>query len=191
MITTSRQADYPIEPVFLHRHSPYEFNGETVEEEKLLTILEAARFAPSSYNNQPWHLAYATRADKEWNRFFDFLLPGNQEWCGRAAVLCVILSTEEVKRNQETQSQPTHSLDTGIFIQNLLLQAHLLEVAAHPMAGFKKETVRATFGLPTYWHPQCMVALGKFTKQAPEASNRYALAKITSRGIPEQSALTK
>ena len=83
----SRTADYPIDPMFLERWSPRAFTGEPISETDLLTMLEAARWAASSYNSQPWRFIYARRDTPHWDRFLDLLVPHNQSWvkkCVRA-----------------------------------------------------------------------------------------------------------
>jgi len=82
MSTTAngRTAAYPIDPLFLERWSPRAFTGEAMTETDLMTILEAARWAPSSYNSQPWRFIYGRRGTPAWDRIFALLNPFNQSW---------------------------------------------------------------------------------------------------------------
>ena len=88
----SRTADYPIDPLFLQRWSPRAFADEAISEHDLLTMLEAGRWAASSYNSQPWRFLYARRGTAHWQKFFDLLVPFNQSWTKDAAALVVALA---------------------------------------------------------------------------------------------------
>ena len=79
-----RTADYPIDPMFLERWSPRALTGEPIAEADLLTMLEAARWAPSCYNAQPWRFAYARRDTPSWGKFLDLLVPLNRTWAAGA-----------------------------------------------------------------------------------------------------------
>ena len=76
-----RTADHPIDPLFLDRWSPRAMSGEPIEKEELLTLFEAARWAPSSGNSQPWRFLYARRDTGHWPLFFDLLVDANKVWC--------------------------------------------------------------------------------------------------------------
>ena len=84
-----RTADHLIEPLFVRRWSPRAMTGESLSDGELLSLFEAARWAPSTYNEQEWRFLYARRDTPHWQKFFDLLVPGNQAWCGQAAVLGV------------------------------------------------------------------------------------------------------
>src|ERR1700720_2738631 len=88
----SRTADYPIDALFLERWSPRAFTGEAISTRELLTFLEAARWAPSSYNSQPWRFIYATRDSEHWKQFLGFLNDFNRSWASEAAALVIVLS---------------------------------------------------------------------------------------------------
>src|SRR5262249_35998733 len=105
-----RQAEYPIDKLFLDRWSPRAMSGEEIPESELKTLFEAARWAPSSYNNQPWRVLYARRDTLNWQTFFDLMVPPNQAWAKNAAALLVFVSKETFDFNG--QPYPTHSFDT-------------------------------------------------------------------------------
>src|SRR5437868_1543418 len=88
----SRKADYPIEELLLRRWSPRALSGEPLSEQELCTLFEAARWAPSTYNEQEWRFLYARRDTPQWQQFFELLMEANQAWCKRAAVLVVVLA---------------------------------------------------------------------------------------------------
>src|SRR5256885_16299504 len=87
-----RKADYPIEPLFIRRWSPRAMSSEALTETELMRLFEAARWAPSTYNEQEWRFLYARRDTPHWQSFFDLLMEGNQMWCRQAAVLAVVLA---------------------------------------------------------------------------------------------------
>src|SRR6267378_2468777 len=87
-----RKPDYPIEPLFVRRWSPRAMSGEPISEKEMLTLFEAARWAPSTYNEQEWRFLYARRDTPQWPRFFELLVEGNRAWCQRAALLAVVLA---------------------------------------------------------------------------------------------------
>ena len=87
-----RTADYPIEPLILKRWSPRAMSGQEVSEQELMTMFEAARWAPSSYNAQQWRALYGRRGTAHWNLFFELLGEGNKTWAKNAAVLVVFIS---------------------------------------------------------------------------------------------------
>src|SRR4051794_29422351 len=95
----SRTPDYPIEPLIYRRWSPRALSGEPLEERELMSLFEAARWAPSTYNEQEWRFLYARRDTPEWPRFFDLLMEANQAWCRNAAVLVVVLARKTFMRN--------------------------------------------------------------------------------------------
>src|SRR6185295_20245618 len=79
-----RRADHPVDNLFLDRWSPRAMSGEEIPAEDLMVLFEAARWAPSSYNNQPWRILYARRDTKHWQTFFDLLVEFNQSWVNSA-----------------------------------------------------------------------------------------------------------
>jgi nitroreductase len=154
----SRTADHPIDPLFLKRWSPRAMSGEPLSTAELMTLCEAARWAPSSGNSQPWRIAYARRETPEFASFFDLLEPGNQVWCARAAVLLVVAS-----RGVDDQGRRlgTHSFDTGAAWMSLALQGTLLGLVVHAMAGFDSARAGAVVQLPAEHTIECMVAIGR------------------------------
>jgi nitroreductase len=106
-----RTPDHPVDKIFLDRWSPRAMSGEAIPEEAIMSLFEAARWAPSSYNNQPWRILYATRNGAHWQLFFDLLVPGNQVWAKNAAALLLFIS----KKTFTFNGKPciTHSFDTG------------------------------------------------------------------------------
>jgi nitroreductase len=156
---STRKADHPIEPVFLRRWSPRAMSGQPLTEEELLTLFEAARWAPSTFNEQEWRFLYARRDTPQWPLFFGLLMEANQAWCRRAAVLVVVLARRVFKHNGKPI--PVHLFDAGSAWENLALQATTMGLVAHGMAGFDFEKARTVLNVPEHFAVAAMLALGR------------------------------
>lgn len=158
-----REAQYPIDPMFLERWSPRAFSGEVLPEEQLLTMLEAAHWAPSSYNSQPARFLYALKESADWDRFFNLLVPFNQSWVKDAGALVIIVSesTMIVPGSDKPVPSPTHSFDTGCAWGYLALQAWRSGWYAHGMVGFDMEKAFAELDLPMGFRVEAAIAIGK------------------------------
>src|SRR4051812_15504900 len=109
-----RTSNYQIDDIFLKRYSPRAMSGEKLSEDELMTLFEAARWAPSSYNIQPWRFVYAMRETPEFETLFSFLGDFNKSWCINAGALIVTISAKtSVSPKGETKDNVTHSFDTG------------------------------------------------------------------------------
>jgi nitroreductase len=154
-----RTADHPIEPIFLARWSPRAMTGESITEAELKSLLEAARWAPSTYNEQEWRFLYARRDTAHWPTFFSLLAEANQAWCGRAAVLMVALSHKVFARNGNPN--PVHTFDTGAAFENLALQGSTMGLVVHGMAGFDRSRARTALKIPDDYDVEAMIAIGR------------------------------
>ena len=154
-----RTADYQIEPLILRRWSPRAMSGEKVSEQELMTMFEAARWAPSSYNAQQWRALYALRGTEHWNLFFELLGEGNKTWAKNAAVLVVFIS----RKNFEYNNKPsiTHSYDAGSAWENFALQGCTLGLVVHGMQGFDYDRARRDLGIPDEFQLEAMAAVGR------------------------------
>ncbi len=153
-----RIADHPIDSLFLDRWSPRAMTGESISREELLTLFEAARWAPSSYNAQPWRMLYARRESKHWPVFFDLLVELNQNWAKNASALVLFISRTHFEFNGK--SAPTHSFDTGSTWENLALQGWLKGFVVHGMQGFDYEGARTALNIPEEFQVEAMAAIG-------------------------------
>lgn len=145
-----RHTDYDIDPIYLKRWSPRSFLEKEVPEEDLMRIFEAARWAPSAMNLQPWRFIIArTKADRE--KFYSFINDGNRKWCEKAPVLALIISDKQ---------DATHAFDTGAAWGYLSLQAAHQGLATHPMGGFDRERAREILNIPDNFAIQALVAIG-------------------------------
>jgi nitroreductase len=159
----ARIPDHPIDPLFLERWSPRAFDGSEVPDADLMTIFEAARWAPSAFNSQPWHFLYAKRGEADWERFLSLLIPFNQSWAQTASVLVYIVSdmTPGVDRNGVPKESSTHGFDTGAAWVSLALQATRMGYHAHGMSGIQYELARAELGLPDRYQLNAACAIGR------------------------------
>lgn len=158
-----RTADYPIDPMFLERWSPRAFTGEPLPKADLLTMLEAARWAPSCYNAQPWRFAYALRDTPSWNRFLDLLVPFNRTWAAGASALVFLFSNPMMRPpgSDKDVPSPTHSLDAGTASGYFALQANKLGWSVHGMAGFDRERAVAELKAPAGYRVEAVYAVGR------------------------------
>ncbi len=184
-----RTADHPIEPIFLDRWSPRAMSGAPVDPSDLLRLFEAARWAPSTYNEQEWLFLYARRETPQWPAFFGLLMEANQVWCVRAGVLIVVLSHKVFGRNG--MPNPVHTFDAGAAFENLALQGASMGLVVHGMAGFDRGKARATLRVPDDYEVEAMIAVGHPGDPAnlPEAirereapSGRKPVAEIAREG---------
>src|SRR4051812_38357776 len=128
-----RLAEYPVDHQFLERWSPRALSGADIPQDQLMTLFEAARWAPSDNNNQPWRFLYARRINAYWPLYLDLLTPNNQRWARHASVLAVIVSLKVFEKNGKLSR--THSFDAGAAWMCLALQASKQGLLAHAMAG--------------------------------------------------------
>jgi nitroreductase len=153
-----RRADHPIDKIFLDRWSPRAMSGEAIAEEDLMALFEAARWAPSSFNNQSWRILYARRDGEHWPLFLSLLVESNQAWANKAAALLLFISKATFDYNGKPAR--THSFDTGAAWENLALQAMLRGYVAHGMQGFDYDRARTDLGVPDEYQVEAMIAVG-------------------------------
>jgi nitroreductase len=151
-------AAYPIEPLLQRRWSPRAFSPRPVEREVLLSLFEAARWAPSSYNEQPWRYVVATAENPERLREAQSVLSPGNAWAASAPVLVCTVAHLAFVRNNKPNRHALH--DLGAASENLLLQAVALGLFGHQMAGFDVEKARIVFQIPEGYEPVAMLALG-------------------------------
>ena len=160
-MTDPRISDHPIEAIFLDRTSPRAFTGAPIDDADLLSMLEAARWAPSSSNVQPWRFIYAKRDTPQWGPVFDTLMPGNQRWAEKAGALVVFISDLHMMRGGERVVSAWHAFDTGSAWMSLALQAHRMGYASHAMGGFFSDKARLNLHVPDGFDINTVVAIGK------------------------------
>jgi nitroreductase len=185
-----RKTEHGVDERFLNRWSPRAMSGGLIEKETLLGLFEAARWAPSSNNNQPWRFLYARRETDRWPLFFDLLTESNRIWAIRAAVLIVVISKTTFDYNDKPAR--THSFDAGAAWENLALQGALKGLVVHGMQGFDYDRAKETLRIPDGYQVEAMVSIGMPGRKEdlPEnlrerefPSGRKSLADVVEEGF--------
>ncbi|OHB44233.1 MAG: nitroreductase [Planctomycetes bacterium GWC2_49_10] len=158
-VTAHRKMEYPAEVLFVRRWSPRAMSGEEISDKELFTLFEAAKWAPSSYNNQPWRFHYAKRNTPGWEKLYGLMVEFNQQWTKNAAVLIVMVSKKTFDRNGKPAR--THSFDSGTAWGYLALQASLMGLFAHGMQGFDYDKAKEVLGLTDEYQVEAMAAVGR------------------------------
>ncbi|MEA3010317.1 MAG: hypothetical protein QOJ91_2009 [Sphingomonadales bacterium] len=188
-----RKSDCPVDPIFLERWSPRAFDGGEMPEADLLTLFEAARWAPSAFNSQPWRFLCARRGEPAWERFLGLLIPFNQSWAQSASVLIYILSDTLpfTDKAGEPATSHTHSYDAGAAWACLALQATRMGYQAHGMSGVDFDRAREELGVPERYRIEAAAVVGRIGDPAtlPEKlrarevpSGRKAVAEFVFEG---------
>jgi nitroreductase len=156
--TTTQQA---IHELLANRWSGRAYDaGKAVSQQQVVSLLEAARWAPSCFGDQPWRYVFCNKADnmQAWQAAFDCLVPGNQGWAVNAPVLLLICADTLFGHNDKPNKWAAY--DTGAATENLCLQATALGLMAHQMGGFDADKARATFKVPERYQILAMVTVG-------------------------------
>ena len=153
------ETQVPIHDLLRRRWSPRAFAERPVEPNAVLSLLEAARWAPSSSNEQPWRFVVATKDQPvEYDRLLACLVEGNRKWAFRAPVLILSVACMNFEDEGKPNRHAVH--DVGLATENLLLQATALGLVAHPMAGFDIEKAQTDLKIPSGYEPVAMIAVG-------------------------------
>jgi nitroreductase len=188
---TDRKTDTALDPLFLDRWSPRAFDGSAISDADLHTILDAARWAPSAFNYQPWRILYSVRDDANWETFLSLLIPFNQGWAQNASALVVFVSDTLMQGPQGSSESHSHSFDTGAAWAQLGLQAVKLGFHAHGMTGIDFDKIREKLNVPPHFRIEAAAAIGRKADPSvlPEGlrakevpSDRKALGEIAFAG---------
>jgi nitroreductase len=155
----SRKPTFPINTLILNRWSPRSMTGEDIDNEEIMSLFEAARWAPSSYNNQPWRFIYAKRNTEHWDRLFNLLAEANKTWAKNSALLVVVISRKNFEYNEKPAR--TYQFDAGSAWENLALEAFSRGIVAHGMQGFDYDKARIDLEIPADFEVMAMIAIGK------------------------------
>jgi len=149
---------YPVHELIRNRWSPRAYSDRPVEKDQLLSLLEAARWAPSSYNHQPWRFIVATKDDiTEYNRLLSTLVEFNQGWAKNAPVLILAVA----KLHFDDGKLNRHAFhDIGLALENLIIQATSLGLSTHQIAGFQADLARKEYGIPDEYEPATVITVG-------------------------------
>ncbi|MEW9675951.1 nitroreductase family protein [Lentibacillus sp. L22] len=151
-----RKASYDIDPIYVNRWSPRSFMDKDVPDDTLYSVFEAARWAPSAANKQPWRFVIArNQSDRE--KFLTFINESNVVWCKKAPVLVALLSKTD---NEDGGKNPTHAFDAGTAWGFLALEAFRKGLITHAMGGFNREKAKEVLSIPENYDVHAIVALG-------------------------------
>lgn len=187
-----RIPDYLIDAQFVERWSPRALKNDAIDDETLLSLFEAARWAPSAYNLQPWRFSYSKNGSASWGNYLDFLIDFNRGWAQHATALVVVMSKTTSQNGECEVSNPSHAFDTGAAWANLALQAHLKGWQTHCMGGVHHDKIKAALKLPDNYAVHGMIAIGKpgdkallpdFLQQKEAQSGRLAVADTVAEGL--------
>ena len=158
--------DHPVLPAIRSRWSPYRFDGREIEPEKLIRCLEAARWAASSYNEQPWAWIIACRQDRDaFAEMVECLAEANQGWAAASGALLITAIRTSFASNGQPNRVALH--DLGLAAAHLALQATAEGLQVHQMAGVNLSRVRAQYQVPEGWEPQTAIAIGYAATDPP------------------------
>lgn len=160
----ARASDLPIEPQFITRWSPRAYDNSALSEYDLMTIFEAARWAPSAYNVQPWRFLYSLKGSAHWKQYLSLLDPFNADWAKRAGALVFLISSTTVPGSDTLREFPTHSFDAGAAWIHIALQAQALGYHAHALGGIFHERVKEELAIPEHFKVEIGIAIGKIGK---------------------------
>jgi nitroreductase len=148
-----------LQPLLQKRWSPRAFDSRSIEPDKLKLMLEALRWAPSCFNEQPWHVIIATKEKLEvYDRLLSCLVEANQLWAKNAPVLMLSVAKLNFSHNAKENRHAWH--DVGLAMENLTIQGMALDIYVHQMAGFDPQAARDLFQIPPDFAPVAMSAIG-------------------------------
>ncbi len=154
-----RTPQYPVQSIIVNRWSGRAMSGEPITDQQLFSLFEAARWAPSSYNNQSWRFIYAKRDTPSWKILFNLLVPFNQDWAKNASALIVAFSKTTFDHNGKPAR--THAFDAGAAWENLALQGVSMDLVVHGMEGFDYDKAKTDLKIPDGYEVHAMIAVGK------------------------------
>lgn len=141
------------------RYSPRTFSEKEISDNNIVTLLEAARWVPSSMNEQPWRFIIGKKLhDLSYNKLLDILMPGNQVWARKAPIMILAVSKNKFERNSLVNLHAEY--DLGQAIANMTFQATSMNIYLHQMGGFYKDKAMELFKIPEDYSPVCVIALG-------------------------------
>lgn len=181
-----RNPNHDIDPIFVNRFSPRALERD-MSDEDLMAMFEAARWAPSSYNNQSWRFMYATHEDSEWETFEGIMNDFNASWASKGYALVLVASKTTFDHNGEDSI--THSFDTGAAWENFALEAARRGLVAHGMQGIDYEKAREELDIPEGFEVEMMIAVGSEGDESQldedmqvEPNGRKEMSEIISKG---------
>jgi nitroreductase len=188
---TGRIAHPRVEKLLVDRWSPRAFDGSEIPQEDLDVIFEAAGWAPSAYNVQPWTFLYARRGDANWDLLLGQLIDFNQSWAKDASALVYIVSDTLMRSEKGNTENHSHSFDAGAAWALAALQAQAMGYHTHGMTGLKFGEAEAALGIPADHRLEAAFVIGKaaskeilpdFLREREAPSNRKPVSEIAKPG---------
>jgi nitroreductase len=179
-------ADHPVHELLTKRWSPYSFDVRSVTDEDLRSLFEAARWAPSSYNEQPWNYIVAKKENpEEFQRLLSCLVEGNQVWAKAAPVLALGIAKLRFARNDQPNRAAIH--DLGLAAGNLVVEATARGLWVHQMIGILPDKAREIYAIPEDYEPMTGIAIGYAgdPKALPEGLRERDLARRPRKPLKE------
>lgn len=186
-----KDIQHPIHPLLEKRWSPRTFKAGQLSRDELMSVLEAARWAPSSYNEQPWRFIYGLHGTVEFDKIHNCLLSGNQPWTKDCGALLVSLSKEKFDRNGKENRTAIH--DVGLAVMSMVVEATHLGYHVHQMGGIDKNMIREVFNIPEGFDPLTIIAIGELNEEETldgnaeskefEAQKRKGVDEFAGNGI--------
>jgi nitroreductase len=179
-------ADHPVHELLTKRWSPYSFDVRSVTDEDLRSLFEAARWAPSSYNEQPWNYIVAKKENpEEFQRLLSCLVEGNQVWAKAAPVLALGIAKLRFARNDQPNRAAIH--DLGLAAGNLVVEATARGLWVHQMIGILPDKAREIYAIPEGYEPMTGIAIGYAgdPKALPEGLRERDLARRPRKPLKE------
>jgi nitroreductase len=159
-MTKAAPTEHDVHPLIRDRWSPRAFSGKPIEDAKLRSLLEAARWAASCFNEQPWRFIVAKREDgAAFEKLLSCLGEKNQTWAKHAGVLMISVARNTFTRNDKPNRHARH--DVGLAVSQLTLQATALGLGVHQMAGFSSDRARELYAIPEGYDPVAAIAIGE------------------------------
>ncbi len=168
----------PVIDLIKNRWSARAFSDQSLREEHILTLIEAASWAPSSVNEQPWRYRYGLKGTLAFDQLWECLLIGNQPWAKNAAALLLCTAKKTFAKNGKPNRHAMH--DTGMANAHLMLQATQMNIYGHIMAGYDPAKLRETFQLSEDEEDVCVIALG-FLGEPEQLEEPFRTREITPR----------
>ena len=178
--------DHPIQELLASRWSPYAFDRRPVSKADVLSLFEAARWAASSFNEQPWHYLIATQDDPaEFAKLLSCLMEGNQAWAKAAPVLAISVASLNFKLNGKPNKAAIH--DLGLAAGNLTVEATARGLMVHQMIGILPDRVRELYQIPEGYEAVTGLAIGYLgdAQQLPDKLKERDLAPRTRKPLKE------
>lgn len=174
----SANTEYVIHELLRDRWSPRMFSGEEITDDDLNTLFEAARWAPSSNNLQPWRFICLRKGTPEYDKAFDCLAEFNQRWVGNAPVLILTAYKEKTPKGMDNFHAPH---DLGLAVANLSIQAQAMGIAIHQMAGLNWKKAQEVFNVPEGFHITTAIAVGFYGGDPDELDDELKKSELKER----------